>query len=283
MVRQHIKHRVAALNLFAAAGLLAGCATERQAPFHVYQSPLLAAENQNPRPVDRTFDPSAPGDWPTESETVVARSEDSVKRAKRRAQREERRSKSEANAPSLPTLSVSGVGGRDSKPVSGSAEAGDYAPPLAAAYVHKTFAVNGVTLPAAAQTSIPKLWESCRSAGNTHQGTPLPGDAAFFHNVVDANGDGRNNDWYTHVAVVEEVSSDGTATMLAWRGGAVVKLSVNPTQPDDTAINSQLREPTADDPPFTQYHAGQLFAGWCTVLDGKRDIIVMDSWAPDVR
>lgn len=279
MVRSH---RVA---VTLSVTFLIGCASDRQAPFHVYQSPLLAAEQQNPRPVERTFDPSAPGDWTTESETVVAKSEDSVTRARKKAERREQakvRKKPKSNK--LPSLSITtAVGGKDDDAGSSSAEATDYAPPLAAAYVHKTFSVNGVNLPAASQTSVPRLWEACKKSGKTHQGTPLPGDAAFFHNAFDANNDGRNNDWYTHVAVVEQVSADGTATALAWRGGSVVKLTVNPGKPDDVEQNSQLRVPTADDPPFTQYHAGQLFAGWCTVLDGKRDVIVMDSWSPDVQ
>jgi len=142
-----------------------------------------------------------------------------------------------------------------------------------------------VALADTTRTSIPKLWSACKSRGTTHQGTPLPGDAAFFHNAFDANADGRNNDWYTHVGIVETVDEHGTATVLSWQGGKVARLVVNPKQPDVSdvdgrQVNSRLRAPAADDAPYTQYYAGQLFAGWCTFLDGKKDVVVMDSWAP---
>ncbi len=283
---------LALVSLLTATVTLVGCATSGSTPLRVYQSPLLAADAQNPRPADRMFDPAEPGDWTVNSETVVAQSEDSSERAKREAtarvekrarKRRERDERKTDKSRRLPTLSTTAVGGYGGADASSSAEAGDYAPPLAAGYVHKSFMVNGVSLPEESRVSVPKLWDACKQRGSTHHGAPLPGDAAFFHNAFDANRDGRNNDWYTHVAIVEDVAPDGTAKILSWRGGRVVELTVNPTKPDDVALNSRLREPTADDAPFTQYHAGQLFAGWCTVLAGKRDVIVIDSWAPENR
>ena len=253
-----------------------GCAAGTSAPFHVYQSPLLAAERSNPRPASRDYDPTQPAQ---PRETVVASNNGTLNQSEPSAPNKRSGSDSQ-RTPSLPALAI---GGRDNDAQTSSTRDTDYAPSLAAAYVHKTFEVNGVAMPATAENSIAGLWDACRKSKTAHQGKPLPGDAAFFHNVFDANRDGRNNDWYTHVAVVVDVSDDGTATLLGWRGGRVVEHKLNTTRPDDMDRNARLRTPTADDAPFTQYHAGQLFAGWCTALDGKRDVIVMDSWAPEGR
>lgn len=246
------------------------CATER-APLHVYQSPLLAANTENPRVADRTFDPVQPDD--IGGETVVAQSEDSGQRARREA-RKMRQSRKLADT-QIPALSIGSVGGYEDD-VSGSGNG--YAPMVAAAYVYKTFEVNGVILPPVARNSVPRLWDACRTHG-TVNAAPRVGDAVFFHNVFDANGDGRNNDWYTHVGIVESVRG-GAVTVLSWRDGTVSKFSVNPSKADDLDANSQIREPAASDAPFTQYHAGHLFAGWCSVMDGKQDVVVMDSWSP---
>lgn len=278
------------LSLVAASIALGGCAAQKQAPFHVYQSPLLAAQTETPRPTDRTFDPASPGDFPdVNDERIVAENSnsswESVPQEKEEkepavANRAERRK-------AKPALSATrkGVGGRGGAS-SSSAEVGELSPARAAAYVHKTLEVNGVHLPTESRTSIPVLWDECKSRGKAHQGDPLPGDAAFFHNAFDANSDGRNNDWYTHVGVVESVDQDGTVVVLSWFGGKVDRISVNPRRPDESeangrTINSRIRRPTADDAPFTQYYAGQLFAGWCTLLDGKRDVVVIDSWRPE--
>jgi len=248
---------------------VAGCAAQSRGPFHVYQSPLLAAEPAVPRPNDRSFDPASSQRSP---EQVVATSAE-ASWAEPRPERTRRRG-----------TSTRGIGGRNQEG-SSSSEASDFAPALAAEYVWRTFEINGVSAPDAARVSIPSLWEACRAAGKTRQDAPLPGDAVFFHNVFDANADGRNNDWYTHVAVVENVRDDGAARVMSYIGGKVVRFWLDASRPDEVGddanpVNSRLRIPTADDAPFTQYHAGQLFAGYCTLLDAKRQVVVMDEWQP---
>lgn len=284
----NMKSRSPVVILLATAvlgGSLTGCASQRQAPFHVYQSPLLAAQSETPRAPDREFDPARPGDYPP-AERVVAQNDDhrwdrEKPRPSRKARKSSRASR-QAAEPRRPTLSIGGRGQKGSS----SAESSDFDPRRAAEYLWRTFEINGATPPAGARHSIPALWEHCKAAGKTHQNTPLPGDAVFFHNAFDANADGRNNDWYTHVGVVVSVDEHQTAEVLSWKGGKVRSLSVNVSHADETerdgqVINSRLRTPTPDDPPFTQYHTGQLFAGWCTALDGKKDVIVMDAWAPE--
>lgn len=249
----------------------AGCASSGGA-FHVYQSPLLAAEPSTPRPNDRSLDPAQPAERP--DETVVAQSGQSVWEKTPPLATKKRKARTFA----------SGMGGRTDEG-GGSAESGDFAPAVAAEYVWRTFEINGATIPETAISSIPALWEACRAAGKTRASDPLPGDAVFFHNVFDANADGRNNDWYTHVGVVETVRKDGAARVMSYIGGKVVRFWVDPKRPDEVGddtqpVNSRLRIPTADDAPFTQYHAGQLFAGYCTLLDAKQQVVVMDEWQP---
>jgi hypothetical protein len=261
-----------------------GCASQRQAPFHVYQSPLLAAQSETPRAPDREFDPARPGDYSL-GERVVAQNDDSrweEKKPTRGSGGAKPTTQPPRSKRDLPALSIGGRG----KKGSSSAESTDFDPRRAAEYLWRTFEVNGVAPPASARHSIPALWEHCKAMEKTHQNSPLPGDAVFFHNAYDANADGRNNDWYSHVGVVAAVDEYGTAEVLSWKGGTVRTLKINTAHPDETehageVINSRLRTPTADDAPFTQYHTGQLFAGWCTLLDGKKDVIVMDAWAPE--
>jgi hypothetical protein len=263
--------------------IVSGCASQRQAPFHVYQSPLLAAQSETPRAPDRDFDPARPGDYPA-AERVVAQNDDDrweeTKPAVSRSRGQKAR-RPRAKRKKRPALSIGGRGSKGSS----SAESSDFDTRRAAEYLWRTLEINGVAPPASAKHSIPLLWEHCKANGKTHQKSPLPGDVAFFHNAFDANADGRNNDWYTHVGVVVDVDAYGTADVLSWKGGKVRTIKLNVAHPDEAerdgeVINSRLRTPTADDAPFTQYHAGQLFAGWCTILDGKKDVIIMDAWAP---
>ena len=41
------------------------------------------------------------------------------------------------------------------------------------------------------------------------------GDLVFFDNTWDADGDGVDNDPFTHVGVVEKVESDGTIVFIS--------------------------------------------------------------------
>ena len=95
---------------------------------------------------------------------------------------------------------------------------------------------------------------------------PSPGDLVFFDDTYDRNRDGRADDPFTHLGVVEHVS--GATVVFLHRGGkAVVRASMTLDQPDRTVgadgrrLNSPMRSRR---PPLRagQTLAGQLFAGY---------------------
>lgn len=157
----------------------------------------------------------------------------------------------------------------------------------AARYVATIYELNGVKLPLGTRDDIAAMYRHCREADAVFQSEkPAAGDMAFYHNVRDANGDGRNNDWYTHVGLVERVKSSGRVEILAYRDGEVRKITMDLEHPDASktrhghVANSRLRQKHEGDPPFTQYLAGQLFAGYCSLLGDKSELLVVDNWQP---
>lgn len=101
---------------------------------------------------------------------------------------------------------------------------------------------------------------------------PAVGDLVFFHNTEDQNRDGRQNDWYSLVGVVEEAKPDGTITVILPVGAEIVRKVMNLRMPEvrraDTGgaiVNDVLRKKRLDDPPYTQYLTGELFAGFAAV------------------
>jgi hypothetical protein len=157
----------------------------------------------------------------------------------------------------------------------------------AARYVSAIYELNDVAIPADAHSDIPALYRTCRDADGTFQDKePAAGDLAFFHNVRDANGDGRNNDWYTHVALVEKLGKSGTVHLLGYRDGQVRSFVMNLASPDAARdqngrkINDKLRPETENEPPYTRHLAGQLFAGWCAMLGDRSELLVVDNWQP---
>ncbi len=94
---------------------------------------------------------------------------------------------------------------------------------------------------------------------------PQPGDLAFFNDTYDRNRDGRANDPYTHVALVEAVN--GTAVLLLHRSRrGIERVRMDLSRPGDPASNDPVRELRPSDPPATRVLAGELFAGFGTVL-----------------
>lgn len=262
---------------------------EGTVPFELYDSPVVASVAPDYRPTART---RADGT--------------SRAAARRRARRKERR-----NAPPPTPAARRGPppkdwnGDPDQKAVnaddagastsggdsSGSSDrkrrGGAYT--RSAAYVAAVYKINGVEFSEEQRSSIPAMYRRCRTNHATFSNEkPQPGDLAFFHNTVDANEDGRNNDWYTHVALVESVDG-GVVTLLGYRDGEVRSFKMNPEQPDATrtrhgkTANSRIRPKRDDDPPFTQHLAGQLFAGYCALLGDKKELIVIDNWRPGMK
>lgn len=159
----------------------------------------------------------------------------------------------------------------------------------AARYAAAIYELNGVPFPDGARTDIAEMYRHCRDNDAVFQSrAPKAGDLVFFHNVRDANDDGRNNDWYTWVGLVERVENTGTVHLLGYRDGAVGSLTMNRNRPDvhtdgGDVLNTRLREKRSADPPFTQYLAGQLFAGYCSMLGDRSELLVVDNWQPGME
>lgn len=95
--------------------------------------------------------------------------------------------------------------------------------------------------------------------------TPRPGDLAFFHDTYDRDRDGRANDPYTHVAIVEAVL--GREVLLLHRGGrGIERVRMDLSRPADAGANDPVRRPRASDPAGTRFLAGELFAGFGAVV-----------------
>jgi cell wall-associated NlpC family hydrolase len=90
---------------------------------------------------------------------------------------------------------------------------------------------------------------------------PEPGDLAFFHDTYDRNHDGRLNDRWTHVALVERV--EGELVTLLHRGiHGVERIRMDLAHPSDRTANDRLRIPRKNEPPGTRHLAGELFSGF---------------------
>lgn len=140
-------------------------------------------------------------------------------------------------------------------------------------FIGKVLAVNEVESLDPAKGSLRDLYKEFRNRGLTYDGEePSVGDLVFFHNTKDVNSDARNNDWYSACGVVTEVSDTGSITFVASIGGQVQELKMNLNRPEvrrdekgSVTMNSYLRNKSLEDPEFTQYLAGELFAGFVSL------------------
>ncbi len=314
-LRTYFRLIIPTVALAASALGSQACTTTSGAPFHMYDSPLLEGRVESRYPRSRSFDPLEVGDHvETSTDSYYAQSDDegagratrvSTRAAKGAgAHRAEKPRAKQHHAKRPPALATRRRGAtpnagatedthdsaRASREADTTTAAPDTsAPALAADYVWSVYKLNGVQFSAGSRRSLPKLFQQCKKRGKIyHSSKPAIGDIVFFHNTGDYNGDGRNNDWYTFAAIVE--SRDGArVTLLGYRGGKVQRFVMDLQQPDaamtrrgETA-NSQLRKKRTDDPPFTQYLAGQLFAGTCSVLGDRTQLVVVDNWKPGMK
>jgi hypothetical protein len=95
---------------------------------------------------------------------------------------------------------------------------------------------------------------------------PEPGDLVFWHDTYDRNRNGRRDDRFTHVGIVEYVADDGTIVFVHRGGRAVARGAMNPQRPGEASasgviLNSPLRSktPRASGVPVL---AGALFAAY---------------------
>lgn len=305
--------------LIMATGLAfaAGCSTTSSAPFHMYSSPLLEGElapmqPAAPRGVD---DGGSPG---VQSRQVYAyHHRQPVQEAPSQPTRQIRpgqpaprfdtvepssqpvlanyRSSESTGAGRVVDDEGSSTESSSNQPrLSGSQESVEFdeedRASLSAAYLYTVLALNEVEFDDDTSESVTELYRSCRTDGDVyHSNRPNIGDLIFFHNTYDANQDGRNNDWYTMVGMVEAVHSYGTIDFLAYHEGRVQRLQLNLEEVDsqmtsqNRTANSLLRAETPEDAPFTQYLAGQLFAGFCNILGDRQELVIVDNWTPEMN
>ena len=102
---------------------------------------------------------------------------------------------------------------------------------------------------------------------------PKRGDLVFFHNTYDYTRDGQNNDWYSHVGIVEKVDKDGTVTFIDRYGRSIKRNNLNLLRPHSwragrsrKRFNSYMRARKRKDPSGMKYLAGELFAGFATLI-----------------
>lgn len=98
------------------------------------------------------------------------------------------------------------------------------------------------------------LFELARREGVLHRNkTPKLGDVAFFDDTYDRNRNGRRDDDLTHVAIVEQVTRDGTITLVHKGSKGVTRLTMNLRQPTarlsdgGTPLNDHLRAASSTD------------------------------------
>jgi len=95
---------------------------------------------------------------------------------------------------------------------------------------------------------------------------PRPGDLVFFRDTYDRNRDGRLEQPFTHLGIVERVE-EGTVTFLHRGGKAVVRGMLTPGRPDAARdgsgreLNTVLRDKRPR-PGGVPSLAGQLFQGY---------------------
>jgi hypothetical protein len=94
---------------------------------------------------------------------------------------------------------------------------------------------------------------------------PAPGDLVFWHDTHDRNRNGRADDRFTHVGIVEYVA-EGTVVFLHRGAKGVARGAMNPERPgersaDGVLVNSPIRHRSSRgrDVPVL---AGALFAGY---------------------
>jgi len=164
-----------------------------------------------------------------------------------------------------------------------------FQPERAAEYVLTVYKINGVDLGITINDeAISEVYATVKEQGTVYHATrPAVGDLAFFHNTYDRNSDARNNDWYTHIGIVEMVEKDGTIHVLCYMNGGVQSFVMNLEHPklekderSSKVWNTELRVKGTGDPPFTQHMSGELFAGFGNILGDRTEFVVIDNWAP---
>ncbi len=239
---------------------------------------------------------NAPRDERRASAARDRRSDRDERRAQNRAQRDaereaaaEAREEHETLVAAIPSASSPPVAPtRPAAPALPDAVAGDYEPADAARYVHDVYVMNETPVSEGdGAPTIVDIYRYAQEHGTIYHSTrPAVGDLVFFHNTHDTNADGRPNDWYTHIGLVESVDEAGTVAVLGYAGGHVGRAYLNLERPDverdgRTVLNSPMREQRRDDLEHTEYLSGRLFAGFGSLLGNRTEVVVLDTWHPE--
>ncbi len=117
------------------------------------------------------------------------------------------------------------------------------------------------------------LYKFVRREGEVFRtGLPEKGDLIFFSNTYDRNRDGKLNDLFSHVGIVEKIDSDGTVTFLNRVGSGGKRWVLNLDHPfrhhssQGKLLNSYLRRRTRKDSPKTPYLAGAMFESYGSMI-----------------
>ncbi len=142
-------------------------------------------------------------------------------------------------------------------------------------FVQAVYALEGVPLRELMRSAAPgerggvaAAFRAMRTYGVVFGGGgewPAPGDLVFFHDTYDRNRNGKPDDPFTHVGIVEYVA-DGTVVFVHRGAKGVARGAMTPDRPAETsdggtALNSALRgkSPRLAGVPVL---AGALFAGY---------------------
>lgn len=140
--------------------------------------------------------------------------------------------------------------------------------------VEAAYAQAGISLRGASKSGdngVTALYRYAQTHGRVYsRGTPVPGDLVFFRETYDRNRDGRTNDGLTHVGIVDQVSAEGTVTVIHRVNRGVVSYRMNLSQPrvardprTKQVLNDTLRGPG---PGKAFALTGQLFVAYGSVL-----------------
>jgi hypothetical protein len=118
------------------------------------------------------------------------------------------------------------------------------------------------------------LYALAKSSGGLHfSRSPRAGDLVYFHHTYDFNRNQKVDDYLSHVGVVEKVDGDGTVHYIDYSARRVRRNQMNLRRPHHwkdpqtlKRLNSYVRGRKRTDPAGTEYLAGELFAGFGTLL-----------------
>jgi len=109
--------------------------------------------------------------------------------------------------------------------------------------------------------------------GQLFRTNPMPGDLVFFDNTYDRNGDGKLNDLFSHIGLVNAVLPSGTVELLHLSNHGISTLRMNLEQPTKShnpqtgeRMNDYLRRRVNGEPHGTPHLAREMFRTYGRLL-----------------